>query len=260
MEACDSILQTLRTRLADSFSIRQAGRACLIETPFSYPDNRVLTIVVSTLDSGDLELSDDGYAHSYARLSGVSNEILKEAATDLAERFRIDASHGEVVATTPPDDIVRGLVALIEASQGIADTVARKRLREAVNRLDRQITTTLVLHNRTYIPRGKIPVGSREIDVDYNVLPTDIHRQLRLFTVGRGASLRKVESMVYRINQIRHAPEAPGYSNRVLLISDESGAFQDRERWTRIRDTLRDAEAKVVPITNSSEIDEWLTA
>ncbi len=260
MESCNTILDTLRSQLAQSFLIRSDDGGCLIETPFSYPDRRMLTVYVSPLASGDFELSDDGYAHSYARVSGVSKDVLTRTASELENRYNVEAGHGEVVATTSPESVLHGLIALIEASQGIADTVARKRAGETTNRLDRQIARTLVLHDRTYERKAKVPVGSREIDVDYSVLPTERLQQLNLFSVSSKVGLRTAESIAYRVEQIQKGDPTPGFSNRILLISDESSAFRDATNWKRVRGTLRDTGAKVVPITETREIERWLTA
>lgn len=260
MVGCNAMLDMLRSQLADAFAIRTAGSGCVIETPFQYPDRRVLTVYAAPLATGDVELSDDGYAHSYARVSGVSDDVLKRAIQSVADRYAVEASHGEVVATVSEDHLFRGLVSLIEASQGIADTVSRKRLGESSNRLDRQIQRLLVLKDRVYERRAKIPVGAHPVDVDFSVLPTDKYQQLNMFSMSHKLNVRGAESMAYRIGRIKQGEPAPGYTNRVLVVSDQSALFQNADRWRTIRKTLQDTGAKIVPISDVDTVSQWLTA
>lgn len=260
MDTCDTIFDTLRAQLAQSFFVHASGNGCLIETPFTYPDRRLLTVHVSQLTTGELELSDDGYAHTYARISGVSKDVLSRAASDLERQYQVDAGHGEVVATIAPSGMLAGLIALIEASQGIADTVARKRLGESTNKLDRQIARALVVHNRIYDRKGRVPIGQREIDVDYNVLPTEQYQQLSLFSVSHKVSLRTAESIAYRINEIQRGLPAPGFSNRVLVISDERETHGLELTWSRVGDTIRDTGAPLITISQTAAIARWLAA
>lgn len=122
----------------------------------------------------------------------------------------MEASQGEVVITTTPANVLDSLIALVEASQGIADTVTNKRPRASASRLDRQVERALVMSRRVYIRRGRVPVGSREIDVDYNILPSDEHQQLSLFSMGKSIDPRRAESMAWRIERLLNAPLSQG--------------------------------------------------
>lgn len=260
MDRCESILESLQTQLSQSFRIEPAGSGCLIETPFQYPDRRVMTVFVSELESGDIELSDDGYAHSYARVSGVGRDVMKRTITDLADRYGVDADHGEVVARATRSEVMHALLALVEASQAITDTVSRKRSGDSTGRLERQLERALVVHNRVYDRRKPVSIGSREITVDYNVLPTDQHEQLSLFPLSRKVSVTNAESMAFRIQKIHSAPKTPELSGRVLVVSDEAGVFENAARWRKVRDTLKDTGVDIVSITEQRVLEEWLTA
>lgn len=260
MERCESLVESLRCQLARSFSVQEIGSGCLIETPFEYPDRRLLTMYVSELESGDFELSDDGYAHSYARVSGVGKESLTQVIVDMQDRYGVEADHGEVVARASRSDILLAMIALIESSQAIADTVSRKRSADSSSRLERQLERALVLHNRVYDRRKPVSIGRREITLDYNVFATDRYKQLSLFSLGRKLSVTNAESIAYRIDKIHAVENNPQLSGRILVVSDEAGTFENAKRWRRVRDTIKETGVDIVPITEHRVLDRWFTA
>ncbi len=261
MDNCTPLLEALRLQLNNAFQVRSSGCSCVIETPFSYPDARSLQVFVQEADDGSLELSDDGYAHSYVRLAGVSRDVIKSTGTEVSERLGVETSADEVLyKVDSASDMLTGIVAIVEASQRIADVILRKRLGESNARLDRQIAATLVAHNRVYRKRDRIPVGNMSVDVDYNVLPTDKYQQLSLFSVNSKISPRIAESIAYRAERIQQLAPAPGNTSRVVALIDDSIAFSDGERWRRIKDTISSASVKIIPITSIREIGEILGA
>lgn len=262
MERCDSVMETLRNQLVSAFRVKQEGGYCVIETPFLYPDNRVVTLVVGSRSDGLFEITDDGNAHLYARVGGVSDQVLKRTANDLGKRFPgVTTEHDEIVSLATADNLLDAVVALVESSQGIAAMVERRRIGDTSTRLDRQIRRLLVNNNRNYERKAKIVVGGRTVDVDYSVLPTEAYQQLNLFAWSDRIGVRTAESMAWRIEQIQgHAPE-PGFTNRVVMLRDDAGAFGGRsESWQRVAETLRDTGAEIVPITDVRRVDQILAS
>lgn len=264
MVACNAIMETLRAQLAHSFAVLDPDAettGCLVETPFRYPDDRVLTVFVTPLPSGGVELSDDGYAHMYARVSGVSRDVLDRTVTEFEQRYGVQAGHGEVTATTAAESLMNALIAVVETSQGIAETVERRTMREHSNRLDRQIERALVFNGRMYERRARVPFKERDVDVDFNVLPTDQYAQLNLFSLNHKVSLRSAESIAYRLETIQKLTPVPGVTNRVLVISDESSLFGEQgDTWRRARETIRSTGAAMLPVTSIAAISAELAA
>ncbi len=262
MDNCQPLIDSLREQLTEAFVVRNVGRSCVIDTPFSYPDSRKLSIFVHQEDDGTLALSDDGYGFSYARMAGVSNEMLRSVSLEVADRLGVATHQGEVVSVVREStSLLQSVVSLVEGSQSIAESLSKKRLGQQSTRLDRQIASVLVEHRRVYRRHDKVPIQNSEVpvDVDYNVLPDGELHQLSLFAITNKSRARDVELITFRAKRIRDSKPIPGFTSRVVTVADDALAFADDERWHNMRTLLKEAGIDVVPVTDTRALKLWLT-
>lgn len=261
MDKCTTLLNSLQSSVTEMFSVRSVGSVCVVSTPFFYYDRRQLTVIAEQMTDGSIELSDDGYGHFLARVSGVSEKVFDSVKQSAAQHFGVEVEDGEVVArVNSADGVLDGIVALIEGSQYIATAPDRKRLQPTTNYLDRKIARALVAESRVYERHVDLPVSGGPITVDFNVIPSDEFKQLSLFSLNEKTTRQRAESMAYRINTLQSAPTNPEFSGRILVIEDESGHFRAGNQWSRIRDTLRNTNVEMVSITDTARIKSALVA
>lgn len=259
MLQCNSVATTLRGQLSSAFELEESEHSCLIHTPFVYPDNTVVALQVERLADGGYRLSDDGVAHEYAWISGVTNQRLELAVAEIEARFHVAASDGHVVKVTEEASLLQGLMDAVMATRGIAETVVAHSPARKRSSFRREIETYLAVNNLTYerdvYVEGK--TGARK--VDYRVGSS---QSLGLFPISDTMSQEHAESVAFRVNDIINQESGILPMRIAILIDDNHHERPGRlsEQWQSILRTVMGTDAETYLWSDTSQIQQLLVA
>ncbi len=124
---CDTFQDISALQLPDAFWFKDADDACLIVTPFHYPDNTEITISVRDGGDGTLVLTDNGEAFDYAFVHGVNQTAVRERADEIRRQFQIKTANEELMLTTTPDGLAEAASRLAQAAKHLGDLVVVQR-------------------------------------------------------------------------------------------------------------------------------------
>lgn len=262
MLQCNSVASTLRGQLSSAFELEESEHTCLIHTPFVYPDNTLIALQVERLTDGRYRLSDDGVAHEYAWISGVTNQRLESAAADIETRFHVAASDGHVVKVTEEVSLLQGLMDAVMATRSIAETVVTRPSAGKRSSFRKEIETYLAVNNLTYERDVYVEGKTGKRKVDYRVTSSGATQSFGMFPISDATSQEHAESVAFRVNDIINQESGVLPMRIAILIEDShrerSGGLS--EQWQSILRTVRGTDAETYLWSDKPQIQELLVA
>lgn len=182
MAGCADLTTQLERDIPQHYRLIEDGRRCVLITPFLYPDNTEISIVVEPQSNGEILLTDEGMASDFAFLSGISQRSIDHRVRKVADRFAIDIDGGEISLTAPTSEISDAVVKLVSAIQVVGDLVYSRTPVQAGKRLRMHLESFLADRSLVYEKDVVFPGKTGSRTFDYHVTPSSIgpHQQLLL--------------------------------------------------------------------------------
>lgn len=254
---CDTIAHELQSQLSNLFAVTTVNGVCVVSTPFTLPDNRSIEIILEPQLSGTYLVSDDGVGHHYARMSGVSNRLLSQEESRAAERYGVNASAGEIIVESESTEIMEAIARVIHSSQLVADSVGFKKIGTLKSAFTRELETALVIRKRSYERNKLLPGGVKQIMVDYDVLATEMARQVLLFTVPANVNRQKADAIPFRIEQLQQQSRTSTLFGDIAVVYED--VTEDRGKIDDALRGIRSREVSLIPLSDQRALDQLLS-
>ncbi|MFW6157124.1 MAG: hypothetical protein ACOC7J_07375 [Armatimonadota bacterium] len=256
----DEVVADLGDYFSENLIVENRAEVSMIHTPFLLPDGSCITIGVSNVGDGEIQLSDLATVSSFFFTEGRSLEneaALRTSARVIASRFGAHIDEPEIKLSTVPGRAGMDTLTFAQALMSVAGLYDRRQRRARPD-----FTTRVKTNLAAKLPRDlpftpdhtvTVPLsgdGSGHT-VEYGVDAAVLHARPRFLQAVGGASSAWRVATVYHALQ-RHEVDFAG----AIIYDDESS------RWTEhYRAILEDTPARlVVPAAREDEVVEWLSA
>src|SRR5439155_18876992 len=133
VDTCRDLLALLQKEVREQFSVEAVDEGSLIRTPYLFPDNDPIEIVVKRVgEGGRVRLSDAGETLGLLFLQGVDLKGRSKQEWHMATALRrLDVRNegGELSVEVPVRELGDGLIRLVEAAKALSYLVYTARPR-----------------------------------------------------------------------------------------------------------------------------------
>ena len=255
VDTCRDLLALLQKEVREQFSVEAVDEGCLIRTPYLFPDNDPIEIVVKRVgEGGRVRLSDAGETLGLLFLQGVDLKGRSKQEWHMATALRrmdVRADAGELLVEVPLRELGDGLIRLVEASKALSYLVYTSRARTGPD-FRREVARWLQSESLNFAAEVPIAGSSGRIwTVDFvkergepPILMQTLHSETRGYafrlaehTVVMWVEIGRTKSDARKVTLLDDTVEDPVWVESLPLLreySDKVGLWQSKEELLEI--------------------------
>ena len=227
---CASIAEAYIDSLRAGFTVSQEENGCHLTTPFYLPDNSRISLSVTYLRSGEVNVSDVGETFDRLFLTGINLSPTDWRVISSSKRFGVPIDDGEIALTVPATDVAS---AIHRVSHAILDVsyLSSSRAHRAPAEFGRAVENSIRAHQWRFEQGYEIVGRSSKQKFDFVIME---HRPVLVEALtAREPSRANVAAKLsaFKVADTRQLPANEFY--RYLCLLDD----RDQERRNSITET-----------------------